>query len=79
MVGLGSDEQIEYRTIASVTLDKGYNLYWAINDMVAANAELNSNDNKYILKDNEYFFISGINKDSMSYYGSGTELCLNGQ
>jgi hypothetical protein len=27
MVGLGSDEQIEYRTIASVTLDKGYNLY----------------------------------------------------
>ena len=77
MLGLNANEKIEYRDIAHIILDKRYNLYWALTDIEVAKEELIKNDYKYILKDNEYFFIASAEKDSMTYYGSGTELKLS--
>lgn len=82
MFGLGANEKIEHRNIASITLknaingNKGYNLYWAISDRAAANRDI-AKTKRYVLKENEYFFIANSDKDAMSYYGNGTELFLD--
>lgn len=79
MFGLGANEKIEHRNIASVTLDKEYYLYWSFNSPISeVNAAMNR-DKRYILKENEYFFIASKNKDAMSYYGNGTEISLTSQ
>ena len=78
MFTLGATEQIEVREPIVVQLDGDIsNLYWELRDPIKAgdyeSIPFNKN-NKYILQPGEYLFYTDASKESMAYYGAGTEL-----
>lgn len=85
MFTLSANEQIEI--VAPVVVDVkncNRNISWTLN---SANIEKVGNKykikslttaNSYILDDNEYFYITDIDKSDFAIYGSGTEIIFNG-
>lgn len=90
MFCLTTEQQIEIREQVKVTLDKPFTYYyWNRNDddekIAKDKAASNPNgyitfdfdsNNRYILKDNEYFFYTDKNKLDIAFYGSGTEIVV---
>lgn len=93
MLTLGSNEQIEIRKAAEVTLNESQTyIYWTLNKgsldedgkikfVEAENIVINGNSKQrytYTLKDGEYFYYTDQNKLDLAFYGNGTELIFIG-
>ena len=89
MLTLGSNEQIEIRKAAEVTLNESQTyIYWTLNKdslnkdkkikfVNAGTIEISGVKKQrytYTLKDGEYFYYTDQNKLDLAFYGSGTEL-----
>lgn len=80
MFTLGTDEQIEIREFIQVKLDKqATNIYWNLNNESENSAgnivfPLDKDHPTYTLQDNEYFYYTDKDKQTLVYYGAGTKL-----
>lgn len=69
--GLESGDQVSIKKINSEEVVTSKKCYWITNEPYN---EIIWVDNKYVLKENEYFFYSDINLSSLYAFGSGTSL-----
>ena len=93
MLTLGSNEQIEIRKAAEVTLNEAQTyIYWTLNKssldkdkkikfVNAGTIKISGVEKQrytYTLKDGEYFYYTDQNKLDLAFYGNGTELIFIG-
>lgn len=80
MFTLSTNEQIEIREFVQVKLDKqATNIYWNLNDESEDSDgnivfPLDKDHPTYTLQDNEYFYYTDKDKQTLVYYGAGTKL-----
>lgn len=86
MLTLGTNEQIEIRKPAEVTLNEAQTyIYWTLDKgsldkdkRIKFNEIIENKKYSYTLKDGEYFYYTDQNKLDLAFYGGGTELIFIG-
>ena len=82
MFTFGPNEQVEIRKKAGVEFNSPSYFYWTLTPTAGdeKGIDLGSRiqDNKYVLKENEYIYYTDAAQVSMAYYGQGTEVQLYG-
>ena len=78
MFTLGTNEQIEIRDFVQVKLDKqATNIYWNLNNEQEQDGKIYfpwNDQGVYTLQDNEYFYYTDKDRQTLVYYGAGTKL-----
>lgn len=82
MFTFNPNEQVEIRKKAGVEFNSPSYFYWTltptVNDEKGIDLGSRIQNNKYVLKENEYIYYTDAAQVSMAYYGQGTEIQLLG-
>lgn len=82
MFTFNPNEQVEIRKKAGVEFNSPSYFYWTLNptaeDEKGVDLGSRIQNNKYVLKENEYIYYTDAAQVSMAYYGQGTEIQLLG-